>query len=415
MKFIHNMGVSALLLSVVSALLVAGPARCFTYTVTSLADDGGPGELRAAMIAANASAGSTITFQSGLSGTITLSPTLQALPTILVPTTIQGPGESLLAIDGRGTYRPFKINAPGASVDLSGLTIQNGMDAGATGGGGILLKAGDLTLSDCTLSGNIATGSGGGLSNYGTATITNCTFSKNHGYNGGGVYNYTYSGSGGLATLTNCTLTENSATINGGGVYNYTYSGTGGSTTLTNTTLSENTAGGNGAGVYNYSYSGSGGDAVLTNCVVTRNSGIYGGGLYDYTYSGSGGTALLRYCTVADNSGSYTGGIYNYTYSGSGGNASLTDCILYGDAGGELQGFVAAVYSDIQGGYVGRGNINVDPMFTDPANGDLTLKAVSACLGAGTPIPGITTDVLGQTRHDPPTLGAFESVSGSGS
>ena len=235
MKLIHNVGVAALLLSAVSVFLVAGPARCATYNVTSLADDGGPGQLRAAISAANANAGSTITFQSGLSGTITLSPTLQALPTILVNTTIQGPGRSLIAVDGRGTYRPFEINAPGASVGLSGLTIQNGADAGGTGGGGILLDAGDLTLRDCTLSGNIATGNGGGLLNYGTATITNCTFSNNHGYNGGGIYNYTYSGSGGLATLTDCTLTGNSATINGGGVYNYTYSGTGGSSTLTRT------------------------------------------------------------------------------------------------------------------------------------------------------------------------------------
>ncbi len=408
MKLIQNVGVSALLLSVVSAFLVAGPARCSTYNVTSLADDGGPGELRAAISAANANAGSTITFQSGLSGTITLSPTLQALPTILVPTTIQGPGESLIAVDGRGTYRPFEINAPGASVALSGLTIQNGADAGGTGGGGILLDAGDLALSDCTLSGNTATGNGGGLSNYGTATITHCTFSNNHGYNGGGIYNYTYSGNGGLTTLTGCTLTGNSATINGGGVYDYTYSGTGGNTTLTRTTLSKNSAGGNGAGIYNYSYSGSGGNAVLTNCVVTKNSGIYGGGIYDYTETGSGGTAILTACTVAGNSGSYTGGIYNYTYSGSGGTATLTDCILYGDAGGELFGSVFPVYSDIQGGYVGRGNINADPLFVSPT--DLHLKRGSPCLGAGTSVGAPSTDFDGTMRPNPPSIGAYEMV-----
>ena len=200
MKQLHQVGISALLLSVVSVLLAAGPAHCFTYNVTSLADDGGPGELRAAMIAANANAGSTITFQSGLSGAITLSPTLQALPTITVRTSIQGPGASLIAVDGNRAWRPFSINASGASVDISGLTIQHGMDAGATGGGAILLIAGDLTLSDCTLTENIATGSGGGLSNYGITTITNCTFSNNQGYNGGAIYNYTYAGTTGQTT-----------------------------------------------------------------------------------------------------------------------------------------------------------------------------------------------------------------------
>ena len=411
MKLSHNVGAAALILSVASTLLAAAPARCFTYNVTSLADDGDPGELRGAMVAANANAGSVITFQSGLTGAIALSPTLQALPTILVNTTIQGPGSSVIAVDGRGTYRPFKIDAPGASINISGLTIQHGMDAGATGGGGILLRAGSLILTSCTLSGNIATGSGGGLSNYGVATIKNCTFSHNSGYNGGGVYNYTYAGSGGLATLTNCTVADNSATINGGGVYDYTYSGTGGATTLISSTVSNNTAGGNGGGVYNYSYSGSGGQAILTNCAIASNIGIYGGGIYDYTYSGSGGKAKLTYCTVTANSGSYTGGMYNYTYSGSGGTGALTDCILYGDAGGELFGSVSSVYSDIQGGLAGPGNINVNPMFVDNTTANLTLQSISPCIGAGTPVPEIAVDILGASRRTPPSMGAFESVS----
>ena len=113
-------------------------------------------------------------------------------------------------------------------------------------------------------------------------------------------------------------------------------------------------------------------------------------------------------CTVADNSGSYTGGIYGDTYSGSGGTANLTDCILYGDAGGELFGSVIAVYSDIQGGYVGLGNINADPLFVNPGS-NFHLQRL--------PLPRRgnpnrrTTDKDGKTRANPPTMGAYEGTS----
>ena len=180
MKHSQQASLSVLLLSAAGMLLAAGPSRALTYTVTSLADDGGPGQLRAGIIAANASSGSTIKFQNGLTGTISLSPTLQALPAITVNTTIQGPGASLIAIDGDGTYRPFQINGSSAMVNISGLTIQHGMDAGGTGGAGILVAAGSLSLTDCTLTGNIASGNGGAIANFGSIALRYCTLAPQH-------------------------------------------------------------------------------------------------------------------------------------------------------------------------------------------------------------------------------------------
>ena len=88
----------------------------------------------------------------------------------------------------------------------------------------------NLTLTDCTVSGNSSgggarEGGGGGLANYGTATLTGCTLSDNYApsyngyYNGlsgfgGGVFN---SGTANL-TLTGCTVSGNSAVGGGGGV-----------------------------------------------------------------------------------------------------------------------------------------------------------------------------------------------------
>jgi hypothetical protein len=408
MNRISKLGASALMLCLPSLLLAAGQARSSTFMVTSLGDTGRSGELRSAMAAANASAGSTIVFRSGLQGIITLSPTFQALPIMTVNTFIQGPGSSVIAIDGRGAYRPFSINAPKATVSITGLTIQHGMDAGATGGGAILLTAGNLNLTSCTLANNIATGNGGAISNFGTVSLTNCLLSNNKAYNGGALYNYTYAGNEGTATITYSTMLKNSSTINGGAIYDYTYSGTGGGSTITRCMLLQNTCGGNGGGVYNYSYSGSGGNAIVTNCVIANNHGIYGGGVFDYTYSGSGGISTMTYCTVTGNSGVYLGGIYNTTYSGSGGNASLTNCIVYGDPGGELFGAVTAVYSDIQGGHAGQGNINVNPLFNDPANLVYTLNHKSPCIGHGVQVTGITTDLRGRLRLVPSTIGAYE-------
>src|SRR5580692_8663196 len=70
-----------------------------TLTVSSLADNNGAGELRAAITSANANPGSTIIFKSGLTGVIKLS---SGLPTITASMTIEGPGASPLAIDGMG-------------------------------------------------------------------------------------------------------------------------------------------------------------------------------------------------------------------------------------------------------------------------------------------------------------------------
>ena len=76
---------SGLLLTLVAgALLAAGPLHAATITVTSLADDGGAGQLRQAINTANGASGTTIVFENGVTGTIKLSATLQALPVILV-------------------------------------------------------------------------------------------------------------------------------------------------------------------------------------------------------------------------------------------------------------------------------------------------------------------------------------------
>ena len=71
------------------ARFLATPAEAANFPVTSLADDGSAGTLRDALTSANANADAdTITFASGLTGTVTLAGTLP----ISASVDIQGPG-----------------------------------------------------------------------------------------------------------------------------------------------------------------------------------------------------------------------------------------------------------------------------------------------------------------------------------
>ena len=138
-------------------IVVNAPA---SFVVLNTADSG-LGSLRAAINGSNASpSGGVITFT--VTGMITLA---SALPALTATTTITGPGASSLAIDGNGAFQVFNVST-GVTATISGITIQNGRDTSAFGGGGIR-NDGTLTLSSCVVTGNsqTSTGSGGGIFN----------------------------------------------------------------------------------------------------------------------------------------------------------------------------------------------------------------------------------------------------------
>ena len=215
-----------------------------TLTVTNT-NDSGFGSLRDAM--ANAASGDTINFSLAYPATITLASTL----TMNTSLTISGPGASNLAISGNNAVQVFSIY--GGTVNISGVTIENGNSGGNLGGG--LENGGTLTLTNSTVSGNSATYDAGGIYNYGTLTLTNSTVSGNSTiYDAGGIYNQ------GTLTLTNSTVSGNSTTYDVGGIYNC------GTLTLTNSTVSGNSASWTG-GIYTY------GPLTAKNSIVANNSG----------------------------------------------------------------------------------------------------------------------------------------------
>lgn len=261
-------------------------------------------------------------------------------------------------------------------------------------GGGLYDYHSFPTLTDCAFQGNLSAERGGGMYNsHSSPTLTGCTFEGNTSENdGGGMYNSSSS-----PVVIGCTFEGNSAQSGGGGgLFNEEYS----SPILTDSIFESNWAENDGGGMYNVEYS----SPVLTSCIFSNNSTARtGGGVFSFDYSspvfanctfsknsaaGGGGLCNLRSspvltnCTFIDNLASTSGGgIYN-AYS----SPTLTNCILWRDDPNEIQdqdSQAVVAYSDIQGGYSGEGNIDADPLFMDPDNGDYHLESNSPCIDTG--------------------------------
>lgn len=199
--------------------------------------------LREAVAYANSHSGAdTITFDSSLIGkTITLTQGELDLTDTTGKTTITGLGADQLSVSGNNTSRVFYIDT-GATVGITGLTITKGHTV--SDGGGIYSQ-GMLTITSCTISGNLAD-HGGGIYNEGngTVTITGSTVSGNSttSHGGGGIYNANH----GSITVTDSKITDNSAAYDGGGIHNVNHA----TVAITNSTISGNSAD-HGGGIYN--------------------------------------------------------------------------------------------------------------------------------------------------------------------
>ncbi len=273
---------------------------------------------------------------------------------------------------------------------LDGATARDGLAAyhvivGTSDGtlDGFIVSGGNANLS------TIYTGDfrqyGGGMFNGVSSSpmVSNCTFTANNAGKGGGIYNRGSSS----PTVTDCAFTANTAG-RGGGMYNDRLS----SPAVTNCTFSENVCGGGGGGMLNDRSS----SPTLTNCVFWKNSNPTnnnsGGGMFNLPDS----TPLLTNCTFSENWAKFgDGGIQNWSSS-----PTLTNCILWGNSHGAYTtaGDPAITYSIVQGGFPGTGNLDVDPLFFDAANGDLRIFLESPAVDSGTSTGAPIDDIRGVLR-----------------
>src|SRR5579859_3462626 len=93
------------------------PCAADVFTVTSTAGDASAGSLGAAILAANAAGGAnSIVFQSGVSGTITLT---SALPVITSNVAIDASGAGApVAINGQSRYQVFSVSGAGTTAAI---------------------------------------------------------------------------------------------------------------------------------------------------------------------------------------------------------------------------------------------------------------------------------------------------------
>ena len=111
---------------------------------------------------------------------------------------------------------------------------------------------------------------------------------------------------------------------------------------------------------------------------ITDNIGTFKGGGQGVFSSSD---VISRHVTMNNNSSASGAGVYC-----SGSNPTFTNSILWNSMTDEIHinsGSVTASYSDVIGGWTGQGNINTEPLFCDPSNGDYYLAQNSPCIGTG--------------------------------
>jgi hypothetical protein len=377
------------------ALFSTSPAYALPQLrVVTNTNDSGDGSLRQAIFDADSSnSGDTIAFQSGLTGTITLTSGSLVIEDSL---TINGPGASTLAISGGGSSQVFVVDMD-ATVSISGLTIESGSTKGSDGGG--IESFGTLTVTDSVIADNSAHG-GGGISSFGTLTLTNATIFEND--SDGAI------GAGGIdirgaATLTNVNVSENIAGGGAGGGISVSDNAT---VTIVNSTVSNNTCE-SGGGIS----LDSGSTLTITNSTVFGNSATLDGG----GVRSMGALTITNSTISGNNAKANEGGGIEF-----GGVTKLKNTIVASnpmggncDSNGGLTSFGHNLSDDstCDSFLTGTGDLNETPAGLDPGglkdNGGPTLTvalmANSAAVDAVPVTPTnfctpLTTDQRGMTR-----------------
>ena len=251
------------------------------------------------------------------------------------------------------SYHVVTGSGTNETVVLDGLTITAGnangkFDNTVGKGGGMFNDNSRLSLTHCTFKGNSAYYGGGMFIYNSDLTITNCTFSGNSGK---GMHSWESN-----VTLTNCTFSGNSD----GGMYNWLSK-----VTLTNCMFSRNSGDLYGGGMEN-----NGGSPILNNCTFFGNTSLdYGGGMFNSVSS-----PTIANCTFAKNTAQVGNALYvSLTSKENQYTVQLTNCILW-DGSNEVwntdDSIINITYSDVQGGFPGKGNIDSDPCFADPGYWD---------------------------------------------
>jgi hypothetical protein len=293
-------------------------------------------------------------------------------------------------LEGVTITNGYAAEGAGVYCWCSSPTIRgNRIDGNAAGyGGGIYCESSSVSIVDNIVAGNTADTQGAGICCCsGSPMIDRCTILDNHcAYSGGGVFCLASE-----AAIVHCTVSQNSAGSDGGGI-SFCWDS---HPMVVNGVFAENSAGEGGA-IF-----------CMDSHPIVRDSLFFGNSATGYSGGGAvqcrSGNPNITNCTFTCNSAFARAGGIGFKYPAST-QDTVTSCVLWNDSPVEIyaeSGDPLVTFSDVQGGWAGEGNIDVDPMFVDPDNGDYHLAASSACIDAGdpnfVPQPG-EADIDGQMR-----------------
>ena len=265
----------------------------------------------------------------------------------------------------------------------------------------------NMILDDCEFIGNSGLeGAGGAVGTSGGTTIaTGCTFRDNFSVSGGAVAsvsgyfiaretlfegNHADGNGGGFSslytsrnTLVDCVFVDNvsEGPLGGGGIYHESLD-----LRVVNCSFRGNSAVNTHGGAISLDVLASG-TATIQNCLIHLNdAALFGGGVYIISRY----ELALSNCTIVENvAGSAGGGIYFAEAPPAvHGLPRIDNSIVHANGGGQIDGFINPAplpvrYCNVEGGFPGQGNVDADPVFVDPDQGDFHLAAGSPCIDAG--------------------------------
>ncbi|MFG0252041.1 MAG: right-handed parallel beta-helix repeat-containing protein, partial [Phycisphaerales bacterium JB038] len=219
----------------------------------------------------------------------------------------------------------------------------------------------------------------GAYSYSSSPSFTNCDFINNTASNnsdglGGGACCESY----GEPVFTDCLFRENEA-YKGGGLYLACDD-----VVVTRTCLLDNKAGNSGGGVYLYDNY-----AAVSNCILADNSAGAGGAFYCWR-----GEPLITNCTIVRNNASSSGGAFAILDC----YGSVSNCIIQQNTPQSIDPMdyntFNVDYCDIDGGWIGYGNLDTHPRFA--FDDDFHLLPDSPCIDSATnePTGGLPLDDL---------------------
>lgn len=190
-----------------SLLFAPNTARAEVIEVDSLADSG-TGSLRAAVDKANITPGlDTITFEPGLTGTITLTTGEISITDDLI---VDGSGAPSLIVSGNDASRIFAVETLAAlTIEKMQLSAGDGLDEG----GGAIISFGDVVIRSSVISSGSTGGSGGAVLSEGRVTVVASEIKDNFARRGGAIYASEVVIEGGSS------LVDNVGFADGGGVF----------------------------------------------------------------------------------------------------------------------------------------------------------------------------------------------------